>query len=130
MTKRGWISSEEVHAELMRDDEFRALWEAEAAARELSLLILKYRIDHDLTLTALARKIGISQPALLRLEIGEHMPTMKTLMKISEALDIEILLDIKPRSGQRPLVTLRSGDANVVDQVTTAKDSELLVAAG
>jgi transcriptional regulator with XRE-family HTH domain len=129
MSSPRWRTSAEVHADLMKDEEFRALWEASAPARALANRLVGYRIDHGLTQTALARKIGISQPGVARMEIGEHMPTINTLMKISEALDIEILLDIKPRSRKQSWVTLPADDAKVVERVTTAKGSELLLAA-
>jgi transcriptional regulator with XRE-family HTH domain len=124
-----YISAKEVLAESLLDAEFRAIWEAQAPARALALLLVKYRAEHGLTQTALARKIGISQPAVARMEIGEHMPTIKTLMKISEALDIEILLDIKPAARPRSWVSPEADNARVVQRVTTANGSELLLAA-
>src|SRR5687767_15617047 len=129
MSSPRWRTSAEVHADLMKDEEFRALWEASAPARALANRLVGYRIDHGLTQTALARKIGISQPAVARMEIGEHMPTINTLMKISEALDIEILLDIKPAAKPRSWVSVEADNARVVERVTTAKGSEVLLAA-
>ncbi len=78
--------------------EFRAIWEQTAVPRALSLAVLGYRIDNNLTQTALARKIGISQPAVARLEIGEHMPTIETLTKLSNALGLGFRIEIRPRS--------------------------------
>ena len=129
MTGPRLISNKDVLAEELLDDEFRAIWEAQAPARALAIRLVGYRIDHGITQTELARRIGIRQPALSRLEAGEHMPTIGTLLKISEALDIEILLDIKPPSRSRSWVTLRAEDANVLERVTTAKGSEVLLAA-
>jgi transcriptional regulator with XRE-family HTH domain len=129
MPNRGWRTAEDVHAELMRDEAFRALWEAQAPARALANRLIQYRIDHELTQSELARRIGIRQPAVARLEAGEHMPTIRTLLRIAEALDIEILLDIKPPTRNRSWVSPDADGACVVERVTTVKGSELLLAA-
>jgi len=123
------ISHKDVLAQELLDDEFRAIWEASAPARALAIRLVGYRMDHGITQTELARRIGIRQPALSRLEDGEHMPTINTLMKISEALDIEILLDIKPPTRPRSWVSAEAEDARVIERVTTAKGSEVLLAA-
>jgi transcriptional regulator with XRE-family HTH domain len=129
MSSRGWKTAAEVHAELMEDEEFRALWEATAPARALANRVLEYRIEHGLSQTQLARKLGLKQPAVARLEAGEHMPTIKTLLRIAEALDIEILIDIKPSTRDQSFVSQRAESARVIKRVTTVKGSEILLAA-
>jgi transcriptional regulator with XRE-family HTH domain len=129
MPKYGLRTAAEILAEELKDEEFRTLWEATAPARALANRLLEYRIEHGLSQTKLARKLGLKQPAVARLEAGEHMPTIKTLLRIAEALDIEILLDIKPSTRQESFVSSRADKARVVERVTTNKGSELLLAA-
>jgi ribosome-binding protein aMBF1 (putative translation factor) len=59
------------------------------------------RSQHRLSQTALADRLGMSQPAVARLESGEHNPTFPTLLRISDALGIEFAIDIAP-SGHEP----------------------------
>lgn len=93
------IDSRVFLAESLRTNaEFRTIWEKTAVPRALSLAILGYRIDNNLTQTALARKVGISQPAVARLEIGEHMPTIETLTKLSNTLGLGFRIEIRPKS--------------------------------
>ncbi len=54
--------------------------------------VIAYRAQRGLTQTALARILDISQPAVARLEIAEHLPTLNTLMKLSERLGLEIAI--------------------------------------
>jgi len=129
MPKYGLRTAAEVLAEELEDEEFRAIWEATAPARALANRLVGYRIDHGLTQSELARRIGIRQPAVARLEAGEHMPTIKTLLRIAEALDIEILLDIKPSTRQGSFVSPDADEARVLERVTTSKGSEVLLAA-
>ena len=56
----------EVLAEQLEDPEFRAEWERTEVARGVAILIVGYRIEHGLTQTALARKLGMKQPAISR----------------------------------------------------------------
>lgn len=75
------IPFEQIMEGELRDPEFRAERERSAPARAVALSALGYRIDHGLTQTALERVLGMSQPAIARLEAGEHLPTLKTLLK-------------------------------------------------
>ena len=129
MTKVHGIPASEVLAEQLDDAEFRAKWEAQAPARALALLLVQHRVDHGLTQTALARKLGMKQPAVARMESGEHVPTITTLVRIADALEVEFLVDIKPAAKQRSWVSTRAEHAKVFERVTTANGSEVLVAA-
>ena len=86
----------EVLAEHLEDPEFRAEWERTAVARAVAILIVGYRIEHDLTQTGLARKLGMKQPAISRLEAGDHNPSFETLSRLSRVLGIEFHIDVTP----------------------------------
>lgn len=98
------ISVDEVLAEDLKDPEFRRLWEKTALARSIALLVLQYRTTHDMNQKELAAKLGLSPPALARLESGEHNPSFETIRRISNALDLEIAVDFAPVGKQRRLV--------------------------
>lgn len=93
---------EEVLAEhLDVDPEYRREWERTALARAVAVKVMAYRAEHDLSQTALAKKLKMSQPAVARLESGEHNPTFPMLLRISDALGVELAIDITP-SGHEP----------------------------
>ena len=72
----------------------------------------------------------MSQPAVARLEIGEHLPTLTTLRRISEALGIEILIDIRPAGRSDTWVApIAVKEAEVVERVSSPNGTELLIAA-
>jgi transcriptional regulator with XRE-family HTH domain len=95
---------------LCEDPEFRAEWERTAPARAVANRLVAYRAEHSLSQSALARKLGISQPAVARLELGEHLPTLTTLARIARALEIEIAVDFLPPDQESSL--LRPGLAD------------------
>lgn len=93
---------DEVLAEhLDADPEYRREWERTALARAVAAKVIAYRAEHDLSQTALAGRLGMTQPAVARLESGEHNPTFPMLLRISDALGIELAIDIAP-SGREP----------------------------
>lgn len=93
---------DEVLAEhLDADSEYRREWERTALARAVAAKVIAYRAEHDLSQTALAGRLGMTQPAVVRLESGEHNPTFPMLLRISDALGIELAIDISP-SGREP----------------------------
>jgi transcriptional regulator with XRE-family HTH domain len=58
------------------------------------LRVIGYRIDTGLTQTGLARLLGMHQPAIARLEAGNHEPSLATLSKLARVLGIEFHIDI------------------------------------
>jgi ribosome-binding protein aMBF1 (putative translation factor) len=93
-------SAEEVLTEQLKDPAFREEWERTAVARAVATRVVAYRAQQGLSQAALARKLGVSQPLIARLEIGEHEPTLKTLARLSRHLGLEFHIDITPNSLQ------------------------------
>jgi len=49
----------------------------------------------------LAELVGTTQSAIARLERGGRPPRIDTLLRIADALDCELVVDLKPRRSQR-----------------------------
>lgn len=99
-----WTTFEEILEEDLKDPEFRAEWERTALARAVAIEVLRYRIDHELTQTALARLLGMKQPQVCRLEIGEVNPSIDTLARLAQVLGTEFLIDIAPCDEEARLI--------------------------
>jgi transcriptional regulator with XRE-family HTH domain len=82
--------------ERLREPSFRQAWERTALARAVALRLVEYRADHGLSQTALARKLQMLQPAIARMETGDHNPSVETLIRLSQGLGIDIHIDITP----------------------------------
>ena len=122
------IPFEQILEEELRDPEFRAEWERLAPARAVANRLILYRADHGLTQTALARLLGMSQPAIARLEIGEHIPTLPTLLKLSDVLGLEILVTMMPHGNNRDGNIPELRHARVTENVITAGGASLTIA--
>ena len=81
------------HDELLETElssEEKAEWERLTTARALAAKLIEYRAKNGLTQTQLAFQLGMKQPAIARLESGEHNPRLDTLIDIAEHLEIPI----------------------------------------
>jgi transcriptional regulator with XRE-family HTH domain len=114
--------------QLRTDPEFRAEWERTALARAVAVAIVRYRADRDLSQRGLAERLGMKQPQVARLELGEVNPSMETLMRVSAQLGIEFTIDVRPAGTPVRNVTKRAQADNVVGSFST-DDAEILVAA-
>jgi transcriptional regulator with XRE-family HTH domain len=108
----------EVRGRALQDPEVRARWEETALARAVALRLVRYRAEHGLTQTQLAERLGMRQPAIARLEDGEHLPSIAMLYRLARGLGIEIALDIAPSARQPVLVGRHADRAQVVEEVT------------
>lgn len=97
-----------VAEEQLKDPSFKAEWQRLAPARELAATLLRYRAEHKLSQRALAEKLGVSQPRVVKLESGEHNPEIDTIINAVRQLGIEFALDVAPASRKPALVTARA----------------------
>jgi DNA-binding XRE family transcriptional regulator len=68
---------------------FRAEWQRLAPAREFAATLLRYRAEHKLSQRRLAKRLGVSQPDVVKLESGEDNPEEDTVAMVAQRLGIE-----------------------------------------
>jgi ribosome-binding protein aMBF1 (putative translation factor) len=91
-------SGDELLAEDVKDAEVAAELARTALANQLAILVIQFRVAHGLTQTALARQLGMRQPAIARLEAGDHEPSVAMLARLTNKLGITLRLDLTPDS--------------------------------
>ena len=115
----------ELDAEL--DAEARARWERTALGRAVANAVVAYRTAHRMSQGALAAKLGVQRPAISRLELGEHNPSIETLERLASGLGLRFIVDVAPpgrvAAGLPP-------DVRIVGDATGADGTRVLVAAG
>jgi transcriptional regulator with XRE-family HTH domain len=104
-----------VAEEQLADPSFKAEWQRLAPAREFAATLLRYRAEHELSQRALAKKLGVSQPRVVKLESGEHNPEVDTIINAVRRLGIEFVLDISPTNRKPSLVTARAQKRGTID---------------
>lgn len=116
-----------VAEEQLADPTFRAEWQRLAPAREFAATLLRYRAEHKLSQRELAKKLGVSQPRVVKLESGEHNPEVDTIINAVRSLGIEFVLDVAPADRKPALVTARAqkGGAIAHDDVSVVAASSV-----
>lgn len=116
-----------VAEEQLADPSFRAEWQRLAPAREFAATLLRYRAEHALSQRALAERLGLSQPRIVKLESGEHNPEIDTIINVVRRLGIEFVLDVSPADREPVLVTARVRQRGAIahDDVSVVAASSL-----
>jgi ribosome-binding protein aMBF1 (putative translation factor) len=105
------IAHEDVLAEHLRDPEFRAEWERTALARWLAVEVAHFRAEHHLSQRQLAERLDVHQSDVARMETGEHTPSLDRLIRVAKGLDIELMIDIRPKDRAARLPRKRALEA-------------------
>jgi ribosome-binding protein aMBF1 (putative translation factor) len=93
---RAMKTNDELISEQLRvDPEFRAEWERTESARAAAVAMVRYQADHDLSQRELGDRLGMKQPELTRLELGEDSPSTETVMRLSARLGIELTIVVR-----------------------------------
>ena len=109
-------SAADIHEQDMRDPEYKREYERTKLANDVAVRVLAYRTKHRMSQAELARRLGMRQPNIARLESGDHEPSLSTLARLSSALGLDFSIDIKAgglklRQAPRPRKTPGAGVA-------------------
>ncbi len=79
------IPFETLKSRLLANAEVRIEYDALAAEFEISAELLRARLRAGLSQAELAARMGTSQSAIARLESGQTLPSVKTLLRYADA---------------------------------------------
>ncbi len=88
VTVDGWLREE------LRDEEFRVRWREREAAFKVARALIRLRKEQGLSQSEVARRAGLRQPAVARLEAGAVRPTLDTIQRIARALGREVEISL------------------------------------
>lgn len=87
----------ELKRKLLRDKNVKAEYERLEPEYRLARELLKARLSKKLTQEQLAKKIGVKQEYIARLESGYANPTIETVNRVAKVLNKKIKLVSNPR---------------------------------
>jgi ribosome-binding protein aMBF1 (putative translation factor) len=97
----GEAASQGARRRRQRSAEYAAEADRLAPYEALARLVIKYRLEHNLTQEELAEKISTSHSAISRLESGRATITFNTMKRIAEALGTRLLVGFESESDER-----------------------------
>ena len=89
-----WISYKQVKETLLQDEETKALYLQEKRIEELQSLLQEMRIRAGLTISQVAEKMGVTQPAISKLEKNASRASFLTLQRYAHACGAELRVGV------------------------------------
>jgi len=123
---------EQVLEEQLQNPSFRARWERYAPARAMADALVRYRSEHDLSQSQLAKLLGVKQPTVARWETGEHNPTWETLLLLAQKLGITTSLTVEPTTSSSMSVAeemaslVRTGNVSRIESPLTGTSATIV----
>ena len=89
----------DLHAEWMKDEEYRQEYQALEEEFGLAKAIIQARARAGLTQDQLAERMNTSQSAIARLESGRSVPSTRTLARLAKATGMRLRITFEPEIG-------------------------------
>ncbi len=80
---------------LLKNPEFRKIYEDTRLEREISRALIRARIEKRLTQAQLAKKLKTKQSVISRVESGQTTPSLSFLKRLAEVLDTSLSVQFK-----------------------------------
>ncbi len=96
----------ELKAELLADAETLAAYDAVRPRYQLASLLITLRRVTGLSQAAVAKRAGMTQPEISRIEAAEVQPTWGTIQRLLSAFDAEVEVKVRAADGELARVAL------------------------
>lgn len=85
-----WVPFAQLKREMLRDKAIRLAYEADRIEHEIISALIRKRIQKKLSQAQVAKKAKMHQSAIARLEGGRFSPTIETVSRVANALDVHV----------------------------------------
>ncbi len=89
---------QELRSQRMAEPGAADAYDAARLAYELGQRVRELRVQQGLSQTELARRAGMTQPAVARFEAGGTVPTLPVLERLARSLGVELTVQLAPSS--------------------------------
>ncbi len=96
----------ELRAKLLEDPATRAAYDAASPRYDLASMLIALRAATGLSQRELARRIGMTQSEISRIEAARVHPSWETVSRLLSAVDAEVEVRVRDASGKRVRVPL------------------------
>lgn len=84
--------------EQLQDEEFRKEWNDIQPEMDVIRAIVDARISQNLTQKELAKRTGINQGDISKLENGTRNPSLKLLKRLADGMDMVLKIEFVPKA--------------------------------
>lgn len=83
--------------EMMSDPAFAEAWNEGAEDHELRRALLDARVERHLTQRELAKRSGVNSRVISRIEVGDALPSLRTLRRLAHGLGCTLSVSFVPK---------------------------------
>ena len=83
--------------ENLKDNEFKKEWEDPQPELDIIRAIIDARIANNLTQKELAKRTGIDQGDISKLEKGTRNPSLKLLKRLADGMNMDLKIEFVPK---------------------------------
>jgi ribosome-binding protein aMBF1 (putative translation factor) len=99
----GSSASEAANRRARRSAGYREARERLAPYEQLAQIVIRRRIELDLTQEQLAERMGTSHSAISRIESGQHGTSVQTLQRLATALEMRFVMGFEHGPADKPV---------------------------
>lgn len=99
----GSSAAEGAERRARRSAGYREARECLAPYEEIARIVIRRRIELELTQEQLAQRMGTSHSAISRIESGQHSTSVQTLQRLAEALEMRFLIGFEHGPAEKPV---------------------------
>ncbi len=99
----GSTAAEAAGRRARRSPGYREARQQLAPYEQLARIVIRRRLELDLTQEQLAERMGTSHSAISRIESGQHGTSVRTLQRLAAALEMRFLFGFEHGPAERPV---------------------------
>ena len=104
----------DLKAELLTDPQTRVAYDALRPQYQLASLLITLRRVTGLSQAEVAKRSGMTQPEISRIEAAEVQPTWRTVQRLLGAFDAEVEVKVRGADGEMESLTIEPPSAAAV----------------
>ena len=97
--------------------------EQEKLRADIIQSIKSYRKSNHITQQELAERAGLAQPNVTRFESCKYNPTLDFIVRIANALDLDVEITLKEKTEKKAVAVTTSGTKKASSKKTVSKSS-------
>ena len=91
------LKFEDVLNEQLKDEEFKKEWEESKQEYSIIKAMIQARIDQNISQAELARRTGIDQSNISKIERGAYNPSLSLLKRLADGMGMDLNISFTPK---------------------------------
>ena len=92
------LKFEDVLKEQLKDEEFKKEWDDSQQEFNIIRTMIKARVDQNISQAELARRTGIDQSNISKIERGIYNPSLSLLKRLADGMGMDLNISFTPKS--------------------------------